>query len=132
MELEKYPIIVVDDSSFSRKQIVTTLQTHKFNVVAEFKHARDALAFIKENPIRIAIIDIVMPEITGIELAKSLTELTNNIAIIIISSLAQERIVIDAIDAGAIDFIQKPIGEQRLIDSILKAIEGMHTGGTGL
>jgi two-component system chemotaxis response regulator CheY len=77
-------------------------------------------AVLKERSAHVAIIDIVMPEVSGIELAESLNGIFKDLNIIMISSLAQENIIIDAISAGASDFIQKPFDKDILLNSVEK------------
>lgn len=61
-----------------------------------------------------------MPKISGFELAQQLQEKFKKIKVIMISSLSQERIILESIASGAHDFIQKPIQESVLIDSVKK------------
>lgn len=113
-------IMIVDDSDFSRKTIGEILTNYNFNIVGEASNAQDAISMAASSNANIFIIDIVMPEISGIELAKKIFEIKNNVYIIMISSLRIESIVIDAISTGAIDYIQKPFTEKDLISSIKK------------
>jgi YesN/AraC family two-component response regulator len=89
-------------------------------VVGEAGNADDGAKIISEKKPDIAIIDIVMPKISGLDLAKSVNNSLPDTGIIIISSLAQEHVIIDSIGAGALDFIQKPFSKEELINSIEK------------
>lgn len=120
MENNECRVMIVDDSDFSRTNISRMLTEEKFNVIGEAASAKDAIGILKDRKAHIAIVDVVMPEISGIELAETLHENFSDIAIIMISSLAQESIVIESISAGAVDFIQKPFGKQTLLNSIEK------------
>lgn len=111
-------ILIVDDSDFSRSQIASMLQD--YNIVGEAPSAKEAITIMHERTVHIAIIDVVMPEISGIELAEHISENFDDISIIMISSLGQENIIIDSISAGASDYLQKPISEHNLIASIDK------------
>jgi two-component system chemotaxis response regulator CheY len=113
-------IVIVDDSDFSRSIIRKMLDEENMNVVGEANGAEAALAIIKETNPNIVITDIVMPDISGIELTEKISQNFEEISIIVISSLSQEHIVLEAIAAGASDFIAKPIQKQQLIDSIEK------------
>jgi two-component system, chemotaxis family, chemotaxis protein CheY len=115
-------VVIVDDSDFSRSIIRKILTEEGINVVGEANSAEAALVVIKEKGPNIVITDIVMPEISGIELTEKINQTFDNISVIVISSLSQEHIVLEAIGAGASDFIAKPIQKQQLIDSLEKII----------
>lgn len=113
-------IIIVDDSDFSRNIIRQMLAEEGFQVVGEASSAESALPMIKEKSPHIVIADIVMPNVSGLELTEKVTQSYPDIAVIIVSSLSQEHVVLDAISAGASDFIAKPISKQQLLDSVEK------------
>ena len=113
-------IVIVDDSDFSRSIIKKMLVEDGYMVVGEAALASEALQVIKDTQPHIVITDIVMPEISGIELTEKITQNYEEIAVIVISSLSQEHVVLEAIGAGASDFISKPIQKQQLMDSIEK------------
>jgi FixJ family two-component response regulator len=124
-EKEHIKIVVVEDSNLSRKTIIETLEAEGFEVVGEAQNAEQAMSLIQTSGCNCIILDIVMPEISGIELAHALSELKNKISIIMMSSLKQEDIIIESIAAGAIDFIEKPFDKKQLIQSVKKAEEDL-------
>jgi two-component system chemotaxis response regulator CheY len=113
-------IVIVDDSDFSRSIIRKMLTEENMNIVGEANGAEAAIGIIKETNPNIVITDIVMPDISGIELTEKISQNFEDISVIVVSSLSQEHIVLEAIAAGASDFISKPIQKQQLIDSIEK------------
>ena len=122
---EKCRILIVDDSDFSRKSISDMLSGPNYEVIGEAANGREAINVLKESNAHIIILDIVMPEMSGLELAEFITQNFNDVSIIMISSLAQENIVIDAISAGASDFLQKPFDKRTLTNSIDKLFENI-------
>ena len=120
-------ILVVDDSDFSRNLIIGMLKEEGFKIISEASGAEAALAIIKEKNPHVVITDIVMPKISGIELTQKITQTSNDIAVIVISSLSQEHIVLEAIGAGARDFMAKPIQKQQLIESLDKLMSELNT-----
>lgn len=118
--LNDLKVVVVDDSDFSRNLIIRILKNAGVEVIGEANHAEVALAVIKDKKPNVVITDIVMPDISGIELTAQLSQMYKNLYIIIISSLSQEHVIIEAIGAGANDFLVKPVNEQQLIDSLEK------------
>jgi len=113
-------IVIVDDSDFSRSIIRKMLTEENMNIVGEANGAEAAIGIIKETNPNIVITDIVMPDVSGIELTEKISQNFEDISVIVVSSLSQEHIVLEAIAAGASDFISKPIQKQQLIDSIEK------------
>ena len=113
-------ILVVDDSEYSRKQIIKVLTEANLNVIGEASSAREAIDGAARLKANLLLVDIVMPERNGIELTKVIMEQFQDVYVIIVSSLAQEHIIMEAITAGAVDFIQKPFVGQNLISSIAK------------
>jgi FixJ family two-component response regulator len=120
-EKEALKIVVVEDSNLARKSIVDTLEQEGYEIVGEAPSAEKAMTLLQSSGCNCLIIDIVMPEISGIELAQALTELKNKVSIIMMSSLKQEDIIIESIAVGAIDFLQKPFEKETLIKSVKKA-----------
>lgn len=116
-------ILIVDDSDFSRKVLSDMATKAGFNVVGEAENAQQAIDIASERKIDIAIIDVVMPEVSGIELTEVLCKNLRKLKVIMISSLAQENIVINSIYAGAVDFIQKPIAQDVLVHSLERIAE---------
>lgn len=122
---ESLKIVVVDDSDFSRTMIIKMLKDAEFQVVGEAASAALALQVIKDKKPNVVITDIVMPEVSGIELTENINQNFDDIYVIVVSSLSQEHVVLEAIGAGAADFIAKPISQQQLVDSLEKIISQM-------
>ncbi len=120
---EHFKIIVVDDSDFSRKTMIEILETEGFNVVGEANSAEKAIQIAQSTVCNLFILDIVMPDISGIELAKYLNEKFEDAKIIMVSSLKMENIIIESISNGAVDFISKPFDREELIRSVQKLAE---------
>ncbi len=114
-------VLVVDDSTFTRRSIIEILTNEGFNVVGEAKSAEDAIQIAHTSKPNIFLIDIVMPEISGLELAKHFQEkISGDKYIIMMSSLTIDSIVIESISNGAIDFLQKPFERDDLIKAVSK------------
>lgn len=115
-------VVIVDDSDFSRSIIRKMLTEEGIEIVGEASNAESAMLVIKEKQPNVVITDIVMPETSGIELTDRIVKNFDQISVIVISSLSQEHVVIEAIGAGASDFLAKPIQKQQLMDSLEKII----------
>lgn len=122
---EQYRILVVDDSDFSRSNITSMLDAPHYNIIGEASNANEAINILRDRAVPLAIIDVVMPEVSGIELSEHISDNYPATAVIMVSSLAQENIIIDAISAGAVDFLQKPFSKEDLTTAVEKAFQSM-------
>ena len=113
-------IVVVDDSNFSRQSMIDILESGGLKVMAQAGTAEKALEIAASTKANLFIIDIVMPNLSGIEVCKKILEKNPGTAIILTSSLRGESIVIDSITAGAIDFLEKPFKKEDLLKSCLR------------
>lgn len=117
---DKLKILVVDDSDFNRKSMVDILTYEGFNVIGQASSAEEAIQIAHSAKPNLIFIDIVMPEISGLELTKHLQDKSSGEKfIIMMSSLNIESIVIESISNGASDFLQKPFER----DDLIKAVE---------
>jgi DNA-binding NtrC family response regulator len=118
---ELLKILIVDDSEFNRKAMVNILTEEGFNVVGEANSAETGIVTAASTKANLIFIDIVMPERSGLELAKHFQDKSlANRFIIMMSSLNIESMVIESISNGAIDFLQKPFEKDDLIKSVEK------------
>ena len=102
--------------------MIQILEEHEFNVVGHAGSAKECLAQMSPE-INLLIIDVVMPETSGIELTKLINKKMSNTHVIMISSLTQEHILLESISAGAKDFLVKPFKSEDLILSVEKMSE---------
>lgn len=115
-------VVIVDDSDFYRSVLREMLKVDGIQIVGEANNAESALMIIKEKNPDIVITDIVMPDISGLELTEKINSKFSNTSVIVISSLSQEHVILDAISSGASDFIAKPVQKEQLLDSVYKII----------
>lgn len=112
-------VLIVDDSSFMRyhiKKIISTLED--FEVVGEASNGLRALEELTKIRPDLILTDISMPEMDGIELIKNLKRFGVKAKIVVVSALGQEFKVVEAIEAGATDFVIKPYEMKNLVDKI--------------
>ena len=114
-------ILIVDDSDFNRKNMMEILTYEGFNVVGQAASAEDAIQIAHSNKPNLIFVDIVMPEISGLELTKHLQDkMSGEKYIIMMSSLNVESMIIESISNGATDFLQKPFAREDLIKAVEK------------
>ncbi len=120
---EKYmgSIIVVDDDPYVLKSISLLLTKRGFNIIG-CSNADEAISRLQKNKIDVVLTDIMMPDISGIELLEIIHKTNPDIPVILITGFADLDKAIEAIKKGAFDFITKPYESDYLIHSIKKAI----------
>ncbi|MFC0558594.1 response regulator [Halalkalibacter alkalisediminis] len=115
-------ILIVDDAAFMRMMIKDILSKNGFDVVGEANDGAQAIEKYKELKPDLVTMDITMPEMDGITSLKEIKTIDPSAKIIMCSAMGQQAMVIDAIQAGAKDFIVKPFQADRVLEAIQKAI----------
>lgn len=115
-------ILIVDDAAFMRMMIKDILTKSGFNVSGEAENGAKAIDKYKELLPELVIMDITMPEVDGIQAVKEIKKIDGNAKIVMCSAMGQQAMVIEAIQAGAKDFIVKPFQADRVIEAVKKAI----------
>ncbi|RDI47447.1 response regulator [Falsibacillus pallidus] len=115
-------ILIVDDAAFMRMMVKDILTKNGFEVVAEAADGSQAVEKYKELKPDLVTMDITMPEMDGITALKEIKKIDGNAKIIMCSAMGQQAMVIDAIQAGAKDFIVKPFQADRVIEAIQKTL----------
>ena len=115
-------VLVVDDAAFMRMMIKDILSKNGFNVVGEATNGDEAVTKYKELEPDITTMDITMPEKDGIAALKEIKKINPAAKVIMCSAMGQQAMVIDAIQAGAKDFIVKPFQADRVVEAITKAL----------
>lgn len=115
-------ILIVDDASFMRMMIKDVLTKNDFNVVGEAENGLKAVEKYNELKPELVIMDITMPEMDGIQAVKEIKKINSDAKIIMCSAMGQQAMVIEAIQAGAKDFIVKPFQADRVVDAVKKVL----------
>ena len=115
-------ILIVDDAAFMRMMIKDILSKNGYEIVGEANDGSQAIEKYKELKPDLVTMDITMPEMDGITSLKEIKKLDPNSKVIMCSAMGQQAMVIDAIQAGAKDFIVKPFQADRVIEAIKKTL----------
>ena len=124
MTIDNLKILICDDSILARKQlkdIISTLGTPTF---IEASDGQGAIDKYKETTPDLVFLDIVMPKIDGNIAIQEIIAYDPNATIIIASSVGTQSQLKCALQAGAKDFIQKPLDRQQVLDLVNKFLEG--------
>ena len=115
-------VLIVDDAAFMRMMIKDILTKNGFEVVGEANDGQQAIEKFKELSPDLVTMDITMPEMDGIAALKEIKKIDSNAKVIMCSAMGQQAMVIDAIQAGAKDFIVKPFQADRVLEAIKKTM----------
>jgi len=115
-------ILIVDDAAFMRMMIRDILTKNGYEVVGEAQDGAQAVERFKELRPDLVTMDITMPEMDGIAALKEIKKIDSSAKVIMCSAMGQQAMVIDAIQAGAKDFIVKPFQADRVIEAIKKTL----------
>ncbi|HHV71313.1 MAG TPA: response regulator [Clostridia bacterium] len=115
-------VLVVDDAAFMRMMVKDILTKNGYEIVGEAENGLVAIEKYKETNPDLVTMDITMPEMDGITAVKEIKKIDPNANIIMCSAMGQQAMVIDAIQAGAKDFIVKPFQPDRVIEAVRKAL----------
>jgi len=116
-------VLVVDDAAFMRLTLSGILTRHGFEVVGEAASAEEAVWLYPDLRPDVVLMDLTMPGMGGVEGVRALRRLDPHAKIIMCSAMGQRDLVLQAIAAGARDFIIKPFNEDRLVGAIKRALE---------
>ena len=115
-------ILMADDAAFMRKVIKDTLSKNGFTELFEAVDGADAVAKFDEVQPDLVILDITMPNMDGLEALKAIKAKSPGANCIMCSAMGQQAMVIEAIQAGAKDFIVKPFQQDRVLEAVKKVI----------
>src|SRR6202142_4464469 len=119
--MESGVILVVDDEMSIRRALHTTLQKLGFKVV-EAARGEEALSLVRTNPFDAVLLDINMPGMNGVDTCKSMRRLFPRIPILMLTVRDSEDDKVEALDAGADDYITKPFQLRELTARIRAAM----------
>jgi two-component system chemotaxis response regulator CheY len=126
-------VLVVDDAMFMRsmiKDILTNAQG-RYEIVGEASNGREAIARYRELRPQLVTMDIVMPQLDGIEATREILKIDPAANVVICSAMGQEALVVESISAGAKDFIVKPFTAERVLQVLAKILPGNASGAKG-
>lgn len=116
-------ILVVDDASFMRQMIREIVEEEGYEVVGEASDGDEAIAAFRRLQPDLVTMDIVMPRRSGIDAVAQIRQLDAGARIVMCSALGQDRLVEDAMNAGAMAFIVKPFKPEVVLETLRSVLE---------
>lgn len=117
-----YTVLICDDTIFMRTMVADILQDAGFEVVGEAETGVQAVAKYKQLKPDLVTMDIVMPEMGGIDAVREIRAHDPHAKIMMCSAMGQQSLVVEAIAAGAKDFVLKPFSPARVLEVIQQMI----------
>ncbi|MBW2280632.1 MAG: response regulator [Deltaproteobacteria bacterium] len=116
-------ILIVDDAAFMREMLRDLLTEEGFEIAAEAADGDEAVAAYAEYTPDLVMLDIVMPRKSGLEALREIVASDADATVVMCSALGQESLVMEALDAGAKDFVVKPFKPDRAIEVVKKVLQ---------
>ncbi|MBT9172590.1 MAG: Chemotaxis protein CheY [Syntrophomonadaceae bacterium] len=115
-------ILITDDTAFMRMTLRNILEKNGYQVVGEAEDGQVAVDKYRELRPDLVTMDITMPRMDGITAIKKIMEIDSQAKIIVCSAMGQKALVIEALNAGARDFIVKPFQAERIVNALQKIV----------
>ncbi len=114
-------VLIVDDALFMRRMLADILKKEGFEICGEAENGKEGIDKYVELKPDVVTMDIVMPkmeEIDGVAAVREIIKRDPQAKIVIVSAMGQHALVVEAIQAGAKDFIVKPFQPSRVVEAI--------------
>jgi len=115
-------ILVTDDALFMRVTLKNILTKGGYEVVGEASNGRESVELYHQTKPDLVTMDITMPEMDGITAVREIRKKYPDANIIMCTAMGQKNMVMEAVSAGAKDFIVKPFQPEKVLDAIQKII----------
>lgn len=115
-------VLVCDDAVFMRTMIGDILTQAGLDVVGEASSGQEAVEKYKELKPDLVTMDIIMPQMGGIDAVRAITEYDPQARVLMCSAMGQQSLVAEAIQAGAKDFVVKPFQPSRVLEAVQRVL----------
>ena len=115
-------VLVCDDAVFMRTMISDILTQAGLDVVGEAESGTEAVAKYRTLKPDLVTMDIIMPDMGGIEAVRAITQFDPQARVLMCSAMGQQALVAEAIQAGAKDFVVKPFQPSRVLEAVQRVL----------
>jgi two-component system, chemotaxis family, chemotaxis protein CheY len=115
-------VLIADDAAFMRMMLKNILSEAGYSIAGEAENGAIAVAMHRELTPDLTTMDITMPEMDGLTALREIRAGDPSARVVMCSAMGQQSMVIDAIQAGAKDFIVKPFQPERVLAAVEKAL----------
>lgn len=113
-------VLITDDALFMRTALKNILTENGFEVVGEAENGAESVEMYASLKPDVVLMDITMPEMDGIEALRAIRAADPDARVVMCTAMGQKNLVVEAIGAGARDFVVKPFEAQRVVDAVNK------------
>ena len=117
-----HSVLICDDAIFMRTMISDILTQAGFEVVGEAESGSQAVEKYRALKPDLVTMDIVMPDMGGIEAVREICKADPEARILMCSAMGQQALVVEAIQAGAKDFVVKPFQPSRVLEAVQRVL----------
>lgn len=117
-------VVVVDDHPFLRLAVKSLLERHGFQVVAEADNGLDAVSLLRETPCQLMILDLDIPQMTGLEVIRRVSQRYPQTRIIVLTAQEPAVYAVRCIEAGAFGILSKAQQLEQLVDAARQVMKG--------
>ena len=115
-------VLICDDAIFMRTMISDILTQAGYEVVGEAESGVQAVEKFRELRPDLVTMDIVMPDMGGIDAVREIMKIDSGARILMCSAMGQQALVVEAIQAGAKDFVVKPFQPSRVLEAVQRVL----------
>ncbi len=113
-------VLIVDDSAFMRNMLKNIISQAGATVIGEAGDGKEAIDKVNELKPQIVFLDIMMPNINGLDALKVIKTQHSEVKVVMCTSAGQDRIIAEAVEAGASEFVKKPFKPDEISQIISK------------
>ena len=115
-------VLICDDAIFMRTMVGDILTQAGYDVVGEAETGLQAVERFRELRPDLVTMDIVMPDMGGIDAVREIVKLDPEAKVLMCSAMGQQALVVEAIQAGAKDFVVKPFQPSRVLEAVTRVL----------
>ena len=115
-------VLICDDALFMRTMLADILEQAGFDVVGQAETGAEAVRKYRELQPSLVTMDIIMPDMGGIDAVREIVKEYPEANILMCSAMGQQALVIEAIQAGARDFVVKPFQPSRVLEAVQRVL----------
>ncbi|MBK8249013.1 MAG: response regulator [Gemmatimonadetes bacterium] len=117
-----HSVLICDDAIFMRTMLGDILSQAGFEIVGEAETGAQAVQRYEELKPDLVTMDIVMPDMGGIDAVRAITQRDPAARVLMCSAMGQQALVVEAIQAGARDFVVKPFQPSRVLEAVQRVL----------
>ena len=118
-----HTVLLCDDALFMRTMLRGIVSQAGYEVVGEAENGRVAVELYRTTRPDIVVMDMVMPELSGVDAVRSIKQFDPEARIVMCSAMGQQALVADALAAGAKGFITKPFTASRVLEALVDLMD---------